>query len=152
MNTLIPIAHELPANTGQPFRPIEPERMHLRQLFGILLQRAKLGLGVAGVVFVLVLAAFAMKTPTYSAMGSVVVDPKHENMAEAERRENGFMPPDTSAVDTQVEILRSPALASGFYEEGELRPLPLADGFLPTGDLGSLQDGKLRISGRKPGA
>jgi succinoglycan biosynthesis transport protein ExoP len=110
MNTLIPIAHELPAHPGQPFRPIEPERMHLRQLFGILLQRAKLGLGVAGVVFVLVLAAFAMKTPTYSAMGSVVVDPKHQNLATSDPQQAG-LPPDTSAVDTQVEVLRSPALA-----------------------------------------
>jgi uncharacterized protein involved in exopolysaccharide biosynthesis len=61
MNHLIPISHELPAHAvAQPFRPIEPERMHLRQLLGIILQRAKLGLGVAGVVFILVLAAFAV--------------------------------------------------------------------------------------------
>ncbi|MDB5466931.1 MAG: hypothetical protein JWQ46_1693, partial [Phenylobacterium sp.] len=32
MNNLIPLSHELPAHPGQPFRPIEPERMHLRQL------------------------------------------------------------------------------------------------------------------------
>ena len=43
MTNLIPIAHELPAHPVQPFRPIEPERMHLRQLFGIILQRARLG-------------------------------------------------------------------------------------------------------------
>jgi len=110
MSTLVPIAHELPASPGQPFRPIEPERMHLRQLFGILLQRAKLGLGVAAVVFVLVLAAFAMKTPSYSAMGSVVIDPKHQNLA-TENPQQAGLPPDTSAVDTQVEVLRSPALA-----------------------------------------
>jgi capsular exopolysaccharide synthesis family protein len=111
MTTLVPIAHEPPATAGQAFRPIEPERMHLRQLFGILLQRTRLGLGVAGIVFVLVIAAFAVKTPTYSAMGSVVVDPKHENLAQAEQKQAGYLPPDTSAVDTQVEVLRSPALA-----------------------------------------
>jgi succinoglycan biosynthesis transport protein ExoP len=111
MNTLIPIAHELPApHTGQAFRPIEPEKMHLRQLFGIVLQRAKLGLAVAAVVFVLVMAAFALKTPTYSALGSVVVDPLHENLAQG-APQGGNMPPDTSAIDTQVEVLRSPALA-----------------------------------------
>src|ERR1700740_2096510 len=111
MNTLIPIAHELPAHPGQAFRPIEPEKMHLRQLFGILLQRAKLGLAVAGVVFVLVMAAFALKTPTYSAMGSVVIDPSHANLAQANQKEQGWLPPDTGAVDTEVEVLRSPALA-----------------------------------------
>jgi capsular exopolysaccharide synthesis family protein len=111
MNNLIPIAHELPAHPAQPFRPLEPERMHLRQLFGIVLQRAKLGLGVAGIVFILVLAAFALKTPTYSSMGSVVIDPKHENLADTDQKQQGWVPPDTSAVDTQVEVLRSPALA-----------------------------------------
>ncbi|MDB5445780.1 MAG: pssP [Phenylobacterium sp.] len=120
MNTLIPIGHELPAHPGQPFRPIEPERMHLRQLFGILLQRAKLGLGVAGVVFVLVLAAFAMKTPTYSAMGAVVIDPKHENLAQTNQQQAGYLPPDTSAVDTQVEVLRSPALAEAVVRRLQL--------------------------------
>ncbi|RAK58378.1 capsular biosynthesis protein [Phenylobacterium hankyongense] len=133
MNNLIPLSHELPAHPGQPFRPIEPERMHLRQLFGILLQRAKLGLGVAGVVFILVLAAFAMKTPAYSAMGSVVIDPKHENLARADQQQGG-LPPDTSAVDTQVEILRSPVLAETvvrrlkLYNDPEFNP-QMAPGF-----------------------
>jgi capsular exopolysaccharide synthesis family protein len=110
MTNLIPIAHELPAHPVPSFRPIEPERMHLRQLFGIILQRAKLGLGVAGIVFVLVLAAFAMKTPTYSALGSVVIDPKHQSLTDTKENPN-YGPPDTSAVDTQVEVLRSSALA-----------------------------------------
>lgn len=112
MNTLIPIAHDLPApHTGQAFRPLEPEKMHLRQLFGIILQRAKLGLAVAAIVFILVMAAFALKTPTYSAMGSVVVDPLHQNLAQTEQREGGVLPSDAGAIDTQVEVLRSPALA-----------------------------------------
>jgi capsular exopolysaccharide synthesis family protein len=111
MNSLIPISHELPAHPGHAFRPIEPERMHLRQLFGILLQRAKLALGVAAAVFMVVLASFALKTPTYSATGSVVIDTKGVNMARPEQPQGYGQLPDTSAVDTQVEILRSPALA-----------------------------------------
>jgi capsular exopolysaccharide synthesis family protein len=111
MNSLIPISHELPSHPGHAFRPIEPERMHLRQLFGILLQRAKLALGVAAAVFIVVFASFALKTPTYSATGSVVIDAKGVNMARPEQAQ-GYTPlPDTSAVDTQVEILRSQALA-----------------------------------------
>lgn len=111
MNSLIPISHDLPAQPGHAFRPIEPERMHLRQLFGILLQRAKLALGVAAAVFVVVLASFAMRPPTYSGAGSVVIDPKGVNMARPEQPQGYGAPPDTSAVDTQVEILRSHALA-----------------------------------------
>lgn len=127
MNNLIPISHELPAHPSAPFRPIEPERMHLRQLFGILLQRAKLGLGVAAAVFIVVLAAFAMQTPTYTAVGSVVIDPKQTNLAQAQQVTGG-LPPDTSAVDTQVEILRSRALAEDvvrrlkLYNDPEFNP------------------------------
>ncbi|HVI33295.1 GumC family protein [Phenylobacterium sp.] len=126
MNNLIPISHELPAHPSAPFRPIEPERMHLRQLFGILLQRAKLGLGVAAAVFIVVLAAFAMQTPTYTAVGSVVIDPKQTNLAQAQQATG--LPPDTSAVDTQVEILRSRALAEDvvrrlkLYNDPEFNP------------------------------
>jgi capsular exopolysaccharide synthesis family protein len=133
MNSLIPISHELPAHPGQQFRPIEPERMHLRQLFGILLQRAKLGLGVAALVFIVVLAAFAMKTPTYTSVGSVVIDPKGQNIARADQQVGG-LPPDTSAVDTEVEILRSPALAEAvvrklmLYNDPEFNPA-MAAGF-----------------------
>jgi capsular exopolysaccharide synthesis family protein len=132
MNNLIPVSHELPAHPMQPFRPIEPERMHLRQLFGILLQRAKLGLGVAALVFILVLAFFATRTPAYTAMGSVVIDPAHQNMAAAQQQSG--LPPDTSAVDTQVEILRSRALAEAvvrrlkLYNDPEFNPA-MAPGF-----------------------
>lgn len=120
MNTLIPISHELPAHMGQPFRPIEPERMHLRQLFGIILQRARLGLGVAGVIFVLVLTAFALQTPSFSAMGTVVVDPKHENLTQTDQTQANYVQPDTSAVDTQVEILRSSGLAEAVVRKLKL--------------------------------
>jgi succinoglycan biosynthesis transport protein ExoP len=116
MTTLVPISHQTPARGGQAFRPIEPEKMHLRQLFGILLQRAKLGLGVAGLVFVLVMAGFALKTPTYSASGSVVIDPKHENDLTRTDQSQAGLPADTSAVDTQVEVLRSPALAEAVVQ------------------------------------
>jgi capsular exopolysaccharide synthesis family protein len=111
MNNLIPISHELPAlGGGQPFRPIEPERMHLRQLLGIILQRAKLGIGVGLVAFLLVLGFFATRTPQYTAVGSVVIDTKAASYASADRQAT-YLPPDTSAVDTQVEVLRSHALA-----------------------------------------
>jgi capsular exopolysaccharide synthesis family protein len=128
MNTLIPVSHEVPAPPGQAFRPIEPERMHLRQVFGILLQRAKLGCLVASVVFVLVLVAFAVKTPTYSASGSLVIDTKHENLAQADQQQAAWAAPDTSAVDTQVEVLRAPALMEAvvrrlrLYNDPEFNP------------------------------
>jgi capsular exopolysaccharide synthesis family protein len=128
MNSLIPISHELPASPGQVFRPIEPERMHLRQLFGILLQRSRLALAVGGAVFLVVIAGFALKTPTYGATGSVVIDPKGVNLAQAQQQPSYGAPPDTGAVDTQVEILRSEGLAERvvrrlkLYNDPEFNP------------------------------
>ena len=128
MNSLIPISHELPAPLGQAFRPIEPERMHLRQLFGILLQRARLALGVGGAVFLVTVTAFALKTPTYTSTGAIVIDPKGENLAQAQQPQGYVSPADVNAVDTQVEILRSDALAERvvrrlkLYNDPEFNP------------------------------
>lgn len=125
MNTLMPISGGLPAQP-MPFRPSEPERMHLRQLLGILLERARLGLAVGAAVFVLVLGFFALQTPAYFAVGSVVIDPKGQNIARTDQ--SSGLPPDTSAVDTQVEILRSHALAEDvvrrlkLYNDPEFNP------------------------------
>jgi capsular exopolysaccharide synthesis family protein len=136
MNSLIPISHDLPAHPGPAFRPIEPERMHLRQLFGILLQRARLALGVGAAVFIVVLAAFALKTPTYSATGSVVIDAKGMNLARPEQPQSYGAPPDTSAVDTQVEILRSQALAERVVRRLKLYNDPEFNGEMKPGMFG----------------
>ncbi len=114
MSTLIPLSGDLPAHPAA-FRPPEAPGVPLRQLFGVLMQRAPLGLAVAAVVFVTVLAFFALKTPSYTAVGSVLIDPKHQNLAETAQPQSG-LPPDTSAVDTQVEILRSDALAQAVVQ------------------------------------
>lgn len=127
MNDIIPVTGALPAHPGPSFRPSEPERVHLRQLLGIILQRAPLGLAVATGVFVVVLGVFALQTPAYTAVGSVVIDPKHQNLTDTSTQQGG-LPPDASAVDTQVEILRSNALAQDvvkrmkLYNDPEFNP------------------------------
>ena len=109
MNNLVPVSGQLPSHRGPAYRTPESEKLHVRQLLGVLLQRAPLALGVAAAVFVLVLAAFAFQPRTYTAVGSVIIDPKHQNLTDTTQQASG-LPPDTSAVDTQVEVLRSPAL------------------------------------------
>ncbi len=52
------------------------------------------------------------------------------------------------ASDEEI-LLRSPYLATGYYKNGTLLPLPLQNGFFPTGDLGIFSSGKLLIEGRK---
>lgn len=46
-------------------------------------------------------------------------------------------------------LIRSPFLAAGYSREGKVTPLPLVDGFFPTGDLGSLESGVLKVVGRR---
>ena len=127
MNDIVPVTGALPAHPGPSFRPSEPDRVHMRQLLGIILQRAPLGLAVATGVFVLVLGIFALQTPAYTAVGSVVIDPKHQNLTDTSTQQGG-LPPDASAVDTQVEILRSNALAQDvvkrmkLYNDPEFNP------------------------------
>lgn len=46
-------------------------------------------------------------------------------------------------------LVKSPSLASGYFREGRLQPLPEQDGFFPTGDLGRREGEALVIEGRK---
>lgn len=128
MNSVIPYANALPAQAEGQFRPIEPEAPSIRQLLGVLLSRAGLGLTVGLIAFAAVLLYAAQSTPQYFAAGSVMIEPKRENLAKVENQQPGALPPDTSAIDTQVEVLRSSALAEAvvrklkLYEDPEFRP------------------------------
>jgi capsular exopolysaccharide synthesis family protein len=112
---------------GGGLRPYEPERIDLRELIGTVLRRAWLALGVGVVLFAAVMAVAMNITPKYMAVGSVLIDPHHINLAQTEQRQDG-LPPDTSAVDTQVEVLRSHALAEAvvrklaLYNDPEFNP------------------------------
>lgn len=108
----VPVAHD-------SFRAYEPRRPQLRQWLGLIFGRLPLGLGVAGAVFLAVLLLFAQQTPTYTASGSVLVQPR-ENLAEAQQSTAAGLPADTSAIDTQVEVLRSTALAQATVQKLKL--------------------------------
>jgi succinoglycan biosynthesis transport protein ExoP len=111
MSNLVALPSGLPrpeaVDLPQPYQPRRPE---LRQVAGTILQRALLGLAVVAGVFVMVMLVAITRTPQYTAYGSVMVDPKHQNLTSTEPVQQG-LPPDTSAVDTQVELLRSHTLA-----------------------------------------
>ena len=127
MNSLIPIARELPAPHEPQFEPLEPATIDLRAILGVLLQRARLGLAVAAAIMVVGIAVLLQMTPVYTATGSLLVDPHRENAATRENSQTGG-PPDMSAVDTQVEVLRSHALAEAvvrrlkLYDDPEFNP------------------------------
>ena len=46
-------------------------------------------------------------------------------------------------------LVKSPSLASGFFQNGVFVPLSLVDGFFATGDLGELHASRLQVFGRK---
>lgn len=124
MNSLMPITHDLPASMGGGgMRPYETERVDLRELLGTVLRRAWLALGVGVVLFALVVAVVMNMTPKYTAVGTVLIDPHHTNLTQTVQREDG-LPADTSAVDTQVEVLRSRALAEAVVRKMALYNVP----------------------------
>ena len=112
MNSLLmPLSHDVPATISPAtLRPYDTEGIDLRELLGVFLRRAWLALGVMTILFALVVAVVLHMTPKYTATGSVLIDPHRQNLTQAEPSQAG-LPPDTSAVDTQVEVLRSRALA-----------------------------------------
>ncbi len=77
---------------------------------------------------------------------------EHGSQIATEKSRGGGLLP-LPGVDLKIEegeiLLRSPALARGYYEGGALRALPKQNGFFPTGDLGLFQDGRLSLHGRK---
>ncbi|MGH6972517.1 MAG: GumC family protein, partial [Caulobacteraceae bacterium] len=76
-------------------------------------QRLWQGLAVAAAVVAIVMIVLWRMTPTYVATGSLLIEPKRANLArDAEPPPPGGLPPDTSAIDTEVEVLKSPALAN----------------------------------------
>ena len=46
-------------------------------------------------------------------------------------------------------LIRSDALAEGYFQHGALHPLPKSEGFFPTGDIGAVREGSLELLGRK---
>jgi succinoglycan biosynthesis transport protein ExoP len=124
MNSLMPITHDVPAPyAAGALRPYETDRVDLQELLGTFLRRAWLALGVGLTLFVLVVAVVMHITPKYTATGSVLIDPHHQNLTQTEPLQGG-VPPDTSAVDTQVEVLRSRALAEAVVRQMKLYNVP----------------------------
>lgn len=130
MNNLMSIAHDLPAPMAAGgLRQYETERVDLREMLGTLVRRAWLALGVGLVLFVIVIAAVMQMTPKYTATGSVLIDPHRRDLTQAEPVQSG-LPPDTSAVDTQVEVLRSRSLAEAVVRKMKLYNNPEFNGSL----------------------
>jgi capsular exopolysaccharide synthesis family protein len=130
MTSLIETSPQLPVG-GQAHLPhlaSNADRSRPKELLGVILQRLWPALGLGAAVTLVVLAIIWRMTPTYLATGSLLIEPKRENLAKTSGPSQFDNPPDTSAIDTQVEVLNSPAIAEGvaqqlrLYSDREFNP------------------------------
>jgi capsular exopolysaccharide synthesis family protein len=110
MNNIVPYDFEPPATTDVQPRPYQNERLSLRYIVGVILSRAWRAVGVGVLLFLLVIGFVSQIPRTYFAEGAILIQPRRTNLTRVEQPEQ-MLPPDTSAIDTEVEVLRSRALA-----------------------------------------
>ena len=111
MNNLTPYNTNLPgAVTWQGQAAPRTERSSLRYWVGVTADQAWRAVGIGAVLFVAVVGIVSQIPPTYYAEGSVLVQPARANLAQVGETQSG-LPVDTSAVDTEVELLKSRALS-----------------------------------------
>jgi succinoglycan biosynthesis transport protein ExoP len=128
MSSLIASSPQFPVAQEARLPTVTVERSRAKELLGIVLQRLWPALAVAAAVAALVLAYLMTRPPTYIATGSLLIEPQRENLAAKTEPVDPGMPPDTSAIDTQVEVLKSPAIAQavtqrlGLYKDREFNP------------------------------
>ena len=115
-----------------------PSRVDLHQLFAMLRRRAPLIGGVAlFILTVVVIYAFQL-TPRYAATADVMIDPRKQNVVDISAVMSG-MPSDSTAIDTEVKLLKARSLAERVVANLKLDQDPEFNAALrkPTG-LGAL--------------
>jgi capsular exopolysaccharide synthesis family protein len=110
MNNIVPYDFEPPAAQDVQPRPYQSARISLRYIVGVILSRAWRAIGVGAILFLLVIGILSQIPRTYFAEGSVLIQPRRANLTRVEQTD-WVQAPDTSAIDTEVEVLRSRALA-----------------------------------------
>jgi succinoglycan biosynthesis transport protein ExoP len=101
-------------NGGAPGYPPGPPQ-GLAELFGVtaalqMLRRRLLIMALVGVTVAVGAFAYLMlQTPRYSATALVMINPRQERVLDSESVV-GALPRDSSTIDSEIELLRSPAL------------------------------------------
>src|SRR4051812_7582369 len=116
MSTLAPYEVNVPGT--KDWQPLldRSEQSPLHYWMGLIHGRGWRAVLIAVVIFG-VIVGFASQMPrTYYAEGSVLVQPTHNNLTQANQNQ-GMQPLDTNAVDTEVEMLKSRALSETVIEK-----------------------------------
>jgi len=78
----------------------------------------------AAVIFGLVMGGGFLMNRSHYAEAMLEIQSGHENLEQVNQQNMQGMPPDTSAIDTEVEILRSPAVAEAVVRKYKLTEDP----------------------------
>ena len=95
----------------------------LREIITVFRRRFWSFLAAGFLTFVAVVVFTLQATPLYTATSSVVLNVREQRVVDIEAVLSG-MPPDSAAVDTEVEVLRSRALAETVVRQLELTAVP----------------------------
>lgn len=129
MSTLAPYEVNVPGTKDWQPMLERSEQSSLHYWLGLILGRGWRAALVAIAIFGIIVGLVSQMPRTYYAEGSVLVQPTHNNLAEANQNQ-GMQPLDTNAVDTEVEMLKSRALSEtvieklGLLSDPEFNPPP----------------------------
>lgn len=103
-----------------PFRENDNALTPFRHAMGAVWSNRLLAGITAVVIFALVMGGGLLMTRSHYAEAMLEIQPGHDNLEQVNQQNASAMPPDTSAIDTEVEILRSPAVAEAVVNKLKL--------------------------------
>lgn len=107
---IVPYRPQWPA-TPVPVEDPAPASFELHDLLGFLrIHRKLIGATVVAVVAIAIVAVYMM-TPIYTADATVILDQRKNNLTDANAVLSG-LPSDTTTMETQIQVLKSTALAN----------------------------------------
>ncbi|MDO8264181.1 MAG: polysaccharide biosynthesis tyrosine autokinase [Gallionella sp.] len=117
------------ARTSATWLPTVAEGLDIRRIFVAFRRRFRLFAAVALAVLLVVILVTLQATPKYTATANVMLDTRKERVSNVEEVLSG-LPADSSAVDTEVEILKSRQLAERVVKSLRLEEDPEFNGAL----------------------
>lgn len=123
-----------------PFHENDNALTPFRHTLGAVWSNRWLAMITAAVIFTLVMAGGLFMNRTHYAEAMLMIQSSHDNLEQVNQQNPSSMPPDTSAIDTEVEILRSPAVAEGVVKKLKLYDDPEFGGAAKPGLLRSAFD------------
>jgi capsular exopolysaccharide synthesis family protein len=103
-------------HASAPSSAADPPGFDIWRVVATLRRRLRLAAGVAGSVMLAAIILTLAATPKYTATASIMLDPRKEKILNTEDVLSG-LPPDSSVVDTEVEVIKSRQLAERVVRE-----------------------------------